>query len=308
MSLPSLSDLPRHLDTLDIPYTRLGEIGQGCALVIAPGARVLALSAPGSDENVFWTHPLLGQCRTLPDMSHGGIGGLRLWHAPESAYMWQGPAQAATFANYQVQPAMDPGHYRLELISPTSCLLTGQTTLQDLNSGKTCEIAIRREIKLRTAKRSVSLAFENYLTLLRGEEDTRVDLWHLMQLPPGTTVGAKIREGCQPIIYFNPDRADGWTLEGDTFTWLTNGTRLAKIGFDAASGPFAICPSGRFDWIIPIDRKSQYVDSPPGSLRDDQIVQFWDGFDFCEAEYHSPGVSLKNPELTDLSELIYTTP
>ncbi len=304
--MPSLSDIERFLSDLNLPTCRLGEIGRGCALVIAPGARVLALSAPGSDENIFWTHPLLGQCRTLEDMSHGGIGGLRLWHAPEAAYMWQGPAQPATFENYQVQPAMDPGQYRLERTSPLSCLLTGQASLRDLNTGKTTEIAVRREITLKPGPRSVTLAFENHLKLLQGDEDSRVDLWHLMQLPAGSTVGARVREGCEPLVYFNPDRTDGWSVQDGNFCWLTNGKRLGKIGFDAVSGPFALVPSGRFDWTIPIDRNTPYIDSPPGRLCHDQVVQFWDGFDFCEAEYHSPGVSLQNPELSDHSELTFT--
>lgn len=304
--MPSLSNIERFLAEINIPTCRLGEIGQGCALIIAPGARVLALSAPGTDENVLWTHPLLGQCRALEDMSHGGIGGIRLWHAPEAAYMWQGPAQPATFANYQVQPAMDPGQYRIERLSPLSCLLTGEATLRDLNTGEPTQISVRREIQLSTGARSVSLVFENRLKLLRGNENSRVDLWHLMQLLAGSTVGAKIREGSQPVIYFNPDRTNGWSVEGDTFSWLTNGARLGKIGLDAASGPFAVVPSGRFDWSIPIARDRFYIDGPPGQLRDDQVVQFWDGFDFCEAEYHSPGVGLQDPELADKSNLTFT--
>jgi hypothetical protein len=46
-----------------------------------------------------------------------------------------------------------------------------------------------------------------------------------------------------------------------------------------------------------------YVDAPPSGPAGRQVYQFWDGFDFCEVEYHTPGVSIARPEVLDLSEL-----
>jgi hypothetical protein len=250
----------------------------------------------------------------------GGMGGLRLWQAPEAAHMWKGTPDPKTFSNYKVQSQMDPGTYSMEQTSANRCVISGRVRLEDYRGGSPVEFEIRRIVELCPLPdrgpipeaRGLKLRFQNHLHLKSGDETSRVDLWHLMQLPAGSVIGAQVKKNTQPQIYFNPERADGWSIDDGNFTWQTNGKRMSKMGLGTASvlgGPFAICASGAVTgihiWNAPIWRGAEYVDSPPGEIKDDQVIQFWDGFDFCEVECHSPGASLRQPEMFDTSELTY---
>ena len=320
----TLPEIVQFLTSRKIPFAQLGSRDAGRAVVIEEGARVVALSAPGGDDNVLWTHPANKKAKDRAAFSApgpGGIGGIRLWQAPELGYMWNGTPNPATFANYEVQPEMDPGSYCLEQVSARRCVLTGTVRLEDYRGGPAVDFAVRRIVEIGAlpelyrplASGGVTLRFQNHLKLVTKDPGVRVDFWHLMQLPAGTLVGAQVCDKTEPLSYFNAQNADGWKVEHGAFTWRTNGKRLAKFGFAASSitgGPFAVCEAaaahaGVFIWNIPRALGSTYADSPPGVTRDDQLVQFWDGFDFCEVEYHSPAATPDRPEIFDASELTY---
>jgi hypothetical protein len=300
----------------------LGDRDSGRALVIEDGARVLALSPSGSDHNVLWNHPALRTCTSRKDFSTvglGGMGGIRLWHSPEIAYMWKGAPQPETFANYQVQEAMDPGAHAITETTATSCQMIGSATMIDWRTEarvtfemeRTISVAPLEESWRKSAAGGVKLRMENRLHLKTGDESTRVDLWHLMQLPGGATIGARVKPGTRPDLYFGP-ADEGWEVAEGCFSWRTDGKRMAKLGLGHGSltdGPFAITKTGAnagvFLWQVPIRPEADYVDAPPGQSRNDQVLQFFDGLSFCEVEYHSPGASLKNREVVDVSELTY---
>ena len=199
-------------------------------------------------------------------------------------------------------------------------MLTGTTQLTNYGTGASVEFAVRRIIEIRESPEiystfstaGITLRFQNHLTLKAGHPTGSVDLWHLMQLPPATIVGAFVRDNAQARIYFNPQNADGWKIEDGVFTWVTNGKRMSKIGFSTSAvtrGSFAIVEqdshAGVFLWNLPSCSGSRYIDSPPDATLDDQLIQFWDGFEFCEVEYHSPGATPERPEVFDSSELTY---
>ena len=87
---------------------------------------------------------------------------------------------------------------------------------------------------------------------------------------------------------------------------------LAKLGLatrDLAGPLFAVregdASADVWLWNVPNFAESEYVDCAPGVVREDQVAQYWDGFGFCEVEYHSPGVSVERPEVLDVSELVF---
>src|SRR4051812_48737011 len=126
MSLATLAEVCHLLDSISVPHWLLGDDVTGRAVVVPAGGRVLALAPAGSDENVLWLNPALARCQNAADfagLGGSGAGGLRHWQAPESAYMWEGSPDPATFSNYKVQPAMDPGDYSVEQTSAGRCVL-----------------------------------------------------------------------------------------------------------------------------------------------------------------------------------------
>jgi hypothetical protein len=305
------------LPQLEIPFRVLGSLATGRAVVIGDGARVLALAAPGSDETGFWLNPALGECRKPSDLvklAHGGIGGLRLWHAPEKAYNWRGPVNTTDFATYYVQPAMDPAGYTLHAAPPDTAVLRARTELEDFRSGQKIVFDVERRVQVAAAGPSaVALRLAHQLTWVSGPDNGSADLWSLLQLPAGAVLGAAVKPGAQPAVYYNGEAAAGWEIAQGQFRWPSNGRRTSKLGLGVnqlAGGLWATDERAgkrhEYRWKFPVAAGTDYIDTPPGEDRTDQVVQFWDGFGFCEAEYHSPGASARRPEVTDASELIYS--
>lgn len=311
------------LKSVGVPYWVMGTRETGRALMVEEGARVLAMAPPGSDRNVLWGHPGVADVTERPGLNAvgaGGMGGIRLWHGPEQAYMWNGATDAETFSTYVIQKSMDPGRYAVNQVSDTRCIVQGGGTVIDYRTGGEVKFEVRRIVEIFRPKLAgqiagvagVGIRFQNVLRLVEGGAEARIDMWHLMQLPVPALVGAFVREGAVPEVYFNPSKAGGWVVEDGRFSWMAKGERMAKLGLatgDLAGSLFAIreC-NGSADvwlWNVPNLAESEYVDFAAGSERNDQVAQYWDGFGFCEVEYHSPGVSMERPEVLDVSELVF---
>jgi hypothetical protein len=325
--MPRLQTIPEicaALTAANVPFHLLGEHASGQAIVIAAGARVLALAGPRNERNVMWLNPGLGDCRSLSDVAKlgaGGIGGLRVWQAPEAAYMWDGIPKTADFSNYRVQSTMDPGSYFLREAGAQRCVIEGTLALRDYRSAANLSLFVRRIIELQPlpevlrsgSMSGVTLRLQHQFRLISASNPgATVDLWHLLQLPAGTTIGAEIRDGARAVSYFNPEQIGAIEGDGGFLRWQSNGQRMSKIGLrrdDVLSGPYSVREhDGTFHgffWQIPRVRTGVYVDAPPQQSASDQLVQFWDGFDFCEMEYHTPGLSKDQPEAVDASELIF---
>jgi hypothetical protein len=320
--MTTVTELCHLLKSIGVPYFLLGDDRIGHAVMVREGGRVLALAPTGSDENVLWLNPNLERCRSAADLAKvgaGGIGGLRLWQAPEAAYMWNGSPDPTTFSNYQVQPAMDPGNYSVVENSPRGCTLSATLTLRDYRSQGRVTFSVRRIIEiaelpmhLRSAsKRGLVLRLQHHLRLLEADDaNACVDLWHLLQLPAGTVIGAPLHSRGKPVPYFNESAVGPLKTDDGFLLWETDGARKGKIGLrvgDVLGGPYGVRRQGdrshAFLWNVPRWHGAPYVDAPPHQSGDDHLLQFWDGFGFCEVEYHTPGVFLSRPELTDASEL-----
>jgi hypothetical protein len=111
--LPSYAKVVFDLQRACVPVEELGTTAK-VAVTLAAG-RVIAMAFSPEDENLLWSHPQLGETAlvtTHPQMLTGGLGGDRLWFAPELAYHWRGEPDWNAFSNYSVPSDTDPGAYR----------------------------------------------------------------------------------------------------------------------------------------------------------------------------------------------------
>jgi hypothetical protein len=217
---------------------------------------------------------------------------------------------------------MDPGKYTIEQTSGVRCVIRRTGEIQNYLTNFAVRFEIQRIVEIFCPKHpgelpgiaGVGLHFQNTLRLLSGDESTRMDLWHLMQLPVPATVGAFVRNSTEPEIYFNRSNASDWRVENGCLTWQTDGKRMSKLGLSASAlaGPLFAIREGSgcamaWLWNVPAWREAEYIDAPPGTTYANQVAQYWDGFGFCEVEYHSPGASITRPEISDTSELVCLT-
>src|SRR5688572_30818743 len=88
--------------------------GPGHVVVSLAAGRVMAMAFSKAGPNLLWSNPQLHDAQLVrhqPEKLIGGLGGDRLWFAPELNYHWQGAPDWQGLTNYQVPAASDPGAY-----------------------------------------------------------------------------------------------------------------------------------------------------------------------------------------------------
>jgi len=278
--------------------------GPGVAAVTLAAGRLIALAFSRESPNLLWTNPTLGQVpgKAVP----GGPGGERLWFSPELRYHWLGEPDWRGLTNYQVPHDTDPGRYSFVDAETGVVALAATGRLPVRGSDQSLAFCVTR--KIRMARPPLSLAdplmqgvqyvgveADHELTI---QEDTRigeVDLWHLLQIPADSILIVPLRPGpgMQPLSYGQPG---AWQITPNSLIWRIEGNRNAKIGIAAAAltGRAAILqrlPTQQWALMIrqfPVDVSARYADHPYGVVRQDQVLQAWDGLGFGEMEFHSP--------------------
>lgn len=311
---PSYAEVVGNLEAAGVPVRQLRE--GGCVAVTPAAGRIVALAFEPNGENLLWTNPRLDDAtlvRTTPEKLVGGLGGDRLWFAPEIAYHWTGIPNWRTFENYKTPAAADPGAYAFgtgEDRDDTEIVLHAAGDLQASGGGEPVGYRVSRSIRLARAPaasapwlagvRSVGITTRHHLELAAATRRGRLGLWHLMQVPVGSVLvvpleAAAPAAAATPLSYALPG---GWEVMPDQVRWRYGGTAGAKFGLGAAAltGRAAVFRRlGDGQWLMivrefPVDRKAAYCDHPHGIVRDDQAFQAWDGYGFGELEFHSPSV------------------
>jgi hypothetical protein len=282
---------------------------QGRVAVSLIGGRVIGMAFSGEDENLFWSNPQLSDTNLLRshlDQLSGGIGGDRLWFSPEFAYHWEGKPDLVNFKNYKIAENADPGHYQFVQNDDFSIKLHMEAHLTDRRDGKMVAFEVERTI-MSTASpipqnsplmREVSfvgIRTQHHIRLRQCPPGVCVGLWHLLQVPVGSTLIVPTRSQPRPLEYFNKG---AWEIHSDHLRWTYGGKAAAKIGFDVSqvtgrTGVVRHLSDGRWGLLIrqfPVLPGLSYCDGPSEEQAVNQIVQAWDGFGFGEMEYHSPAV------------------
>jgi hypothetical protein len=306
------SQIVSDLEKASVPVKELH--GPGAVAVTLAAGRIVALAFAKDGPNLLWTHPDLGDTALVkanPARLVGGIGGDRLWFAPELRYHWVGKPDWRGLGNYKVPADTDPGHYRFVDSEPGVVALEAKGRLPVQGSGDVPSgeyLAFRVERKIRMAQpplalddplmHSVEYVGIETIHELTIQEETRtgeVDLWHLMQTPVGSILIVPLRPGhrTQPLSYGLPGT---WRATSNSVIWRIEGNTNAKIGIaaEALTGRAAMLrrlSSKQWCLIVrqfPVDVSARYGDYPDGAPRKDQVFQAWDGLGFGEMEFHSP--------------------
>lgn len=307
MNDPTFSQVVRALKAATVPVEELN--GKGHVAVTSAAGRVIALSFSKDGPNLLWTNPQLGDTqllRTAPETLVGNIGGDRAWFSPELRYHWHGKPDWATLTNYEVPKATDPGNYRFAHTREQEIQLVTEARLPVRGSNQFLDLALTRTVRMTPPPLPLdhpAMRFADYVGIeavndLRIEQSTQVgwvDLWHLLQVPAGTTLIIPLRPGhkTQPLSYGLPG---SWHTSTQAVVWQLKGRGNAKLGIaaEALTGRSAALrrlPDDKWCLLIrqfPLNPTARYGDHPYGEVRDDQVFQAWDGLGFGEMEYHSP--------------------
>lgn len=301
------------------------------AVVLPHGGRVLALFAPQSDENFFWSHPALEDAGAAESFYAGSwwhnSGGDRTWLAPEYELFFPDyPKQDRYF-----QPRkLDPGGFRLEA-TPASATLTNDLEVWLFASGVTVGATIEKTVtaaadplKQLSEKRFDNLAYAGYtlrttLTVhgSTGRTDAALGVWNLLQLPHGGEMFVATHRRAEIVDYFGTVPVNDLVIADRAVRYRMQATGEQKIGV----GPE--CVIGRAAYLHGSDENAalvvrsftvrpsgRYVDVPFGKREEKgsafQACNINSGLgSFAELEYHAPAISVSDGthESTDKSVL-----
>jgi len=308
MANPTYRSIVESLRHSSVP---VWEIGTRCkAAVIPDGGRIIAAAFDTTRNNLFWSHPQLGDgSDTRIDATEliGGIGGDRLWFSPELTYHWDGRPNWETQSNYKVPAESDPGVYELCSADERAVKLRASVSLPVHGSDHRVGFDVEREVRIIDSPPSLPdslMQGVEYMGLeashtLRLRDDTHegvVDLWHILQMPVGSTLIVPIKKSNPDIVSYA--RAGNWAIHPDHIRWTFDGTPRAKFGLGTSvvTGRAGVLqPDGADRWTLvvrefPFDERAKYADHPYETPRTDQVLQAWDGLGFGELEFHSPAL------------------
>jgi hypothetical protein len=270
----------------------------------------MAFTADG--PNLLWSNPKLEDQELVRHRSQelvGGLGGDRLWFAPELEYYWNGSPDWDTFLNYQVPTAADPGAYDFFDAGRQAVSLRADIELRPHLTDHRVGFSVERTVRMTPAPlapdhrlmREVEYVGIETSHRARFDQRTtsgRIDLWHLLQVPAGALLIVPLKASASsqektPLSYARPG---AWIQQSDCVLWRYGGEARAKLGLpaNALTGRTAVLRdlAPGYQCLIvrefAVDAVSTYADHPHGIPRADQAFQAWDGFGFGEMEYHSP--------------------
>jgi hypothetical protein len=301
------SQLLGHLEKASFPVRELH--GRGVVAVTLAAGRIVGLAFSRDDPNLLWTHPDLSDTelvRTHPARLIGGIGGDRLWFAPELRYHWMGKPDWHGLSNYKVPTDTDPGRYRFVDSESGVVSLQAEGRLPVQGSDEHLAFSVRRTIRMTQLPlplddprmrgvQYVGIETAHELVIREETRTGEIDLWHILQAPVGSILIVPLHPGhqTQPLSYGLPG---AWRTTPNSVIWPVEGNANAKLGIaaEALTGRSAILRRlSSEQWCLmvrqfPVDLSARYGDYPAGVPRDDQVLQAWDGLGFGELEFHSP--------------------
>ena len=295
MRQASFHELVGDLTRAGFPVAEL--VGAGRVACIPAAGRVIALSFPASAGNVLWVNPdliHLGEPGFDALELRGGPGGDRLWFGRELDYFWSGKPKWDTFANYTVPSELDPGRYGVSY-SDAALVMRSDVHLT-ATDGSDIAFGVERAIELideppAAVGPAEFVGISTTHSVQVSQPGLGADLWHLLQLPAGTTFVVPVLADAELLAYTPTTGA--WAQREGRVSWKTRGDEVAKVGISASAvtgrlGALVDLGGERarlFVRDIEVHRSGVYVDHPFGAKRNDQVVQLFSGFGFCELEH-----------------------
>ncbi|MCC6164151.1 MAG: hypothetical protein IT182_12450 [Acidobacteria bacterium] len=182
--------------------------GDGEVLRLRRGARVLGLFTAGSEENLLWTHPALGNVDSagalLANAASWNVGGDRTWIAPEVDVFF--PAFPDT-SICECPAALDPGAYQVTdsgLVNRFELRLSRTEATVSLELAKTWDAATAPPSGVESLPADVShvgYVQTTTLTALACDRDVAIGMWGLLQVPSGAECLVSTRAAADVVSY-----------------------------------------------------------------------------------------------------------
>ena len=221
-------------------------------LVLPYGGRILGLFPSGSEENFYWTNPVLENAETARTFyeSNGwhNSGGDRTWLSPEISFFFP---DFPNVDNYIQPRQLDPGHYKV-VHSDDKIKLINQLEIKSYRSKDVLELRITKSIGPATNplhhesgfKRLNNLEYAGYtlsvtLEMLGDIANNRdkVGLWNLVQMPHGGDLLVPTYVKTDPVIYFGDVPKDDMIVSENLIRYKMRAEGGQKIGVRAVATP-----------------------------------------------------------------------
>lgn len=303
----------------------LKDAAGGHALLIERGSRLIELIPAGCRHSGIWFD------QTALRNSDWNVGGERTWISPEMDYFLDGAGE------YYVPNQLDPGNYRMSYLSDE--LIQAEQVCSMLRSSDGCKFDVRIEHQYKLAAnpfdmiefdfceelRSVSyigLDFRKSINLICSpnqsyESFPTVNLWSILQVPPGGNVLVPVIGNRPPLTMFSQAASNEVFNGGHYMKFSFSGASRFKLSFPSLQS------TGRFGYFRRIDQNTcclivrQFQVNPSGLYPDypadrphdwGSCMQFfYDGGQmggYGELEYHSPALN-GTDKAVDQSQLYY---
>jgi hypothetical protein len=294
------------------PVLLTGEGGERI-MVLPQGARILGLSFPGSDKNLFWTSAVLDDeataARHFQSDDWRNSGGDRTWLTPEIHFFYpRFPDNSFYFQPRQ----LDPGNYQVRETG-ASIALENRCVMHSFRESWEAQVRLEKRVTstgcpLGNLPQGVKFAGYRLTTTMELSETSsdrvRIGLWHLLQLPPRGEMIVPLRSPATPTHYFGEIPPGHLRVEADCVRYLMDAPNEQKIGV----GPSALTgrtgyrrDDSRTSTLIirnfHVERDGDYADVPlndpnrPGDAFQACSVNTPRLGTFAEMEYHVPAIS-----------------
>lgn len=269
----------------------------GSVRVLPERGRVLGIETGGHEA--LWSPPEV--------TAEWNLGGERLWIGPEADWHWL-HLGTTDFANYKVQPALDPDIWAVG--QSREGFFSGSVDIAVRSPHRDAHVKVRLtrsvellpEENLAAPKSGIALRTCTGMEILDGTPGQPVDFWSLLQIRPGGTL---LIPGVGPAVprdYFSPAPPSEFAVHPACTEIHIRCAAMFKLGISAAHSAGRIAyarpvPGGQLVLAryFPVYPDLFYCDSPMDALdtQGDALQFFCDDGSFGgfgELEHRSPAL------------------
>jgi hypothetical protein len=237
-------------------------------VVTQRGGRIFGPFPDQDSPSMFWVNKAFSDQEAFKSFlasSNWNLGGDRIWIAPEIQY---GIHDRNDFSgSYDLQDAMDPGHYHLEQKNLNSWLLSqdfcmearviahGKKDLRIERLIRPVEDPLRNLNNYRELVEDVQYAgYEQIVTLQETSHDDIVsEIWSLIQLNPGGQILIPVSPCVEYVDYLTPVDETIIQKKPNYVSLKIDGYRHYKVGFKA---PHVF---GRLGYMNSLEQEGLYL-------------------------------------------------
>ena len=314
-----LEDLVKTLSSVGKP-TELYQSPDGTRVLILPhGGRILGLYSAESGENFLWVHSALASVESARAFYAGdqwhNSGGDRTWLAPEVDIFFP---NFPKLDKYWQPRELDPGNYNvvrtedgIRLVNRLALTLSRSKQTVELEMTKSVTPALsplRYEPGLKNLPgvQYAGYALETTLEFVgpNREQQARVGLWNLLQMPHGGDLVVPTYVRAEPKIYMGTIGPEDLIVDEHLVRYKMRAKGEHKIGIRAVATTgrvgYIYSTGGQLALIIRnfvVDPSGEYVDVPWAETENlgysTQACNVHSGLgSFSELEYHIPAIGL----------------